>query len=148
MKLNVIYEDNHIIVVEKPVNILSQGDDTNDKTKNIFTPLLPFDNIEVWNEYQHGIQSLANKTGKAYMQHYTKDEVSTLKRKFRIWRADIPRDNAPLTSDKGLNISRLKPKLLDRIFDRIRNPWIYLKLEKDNPVNRTEIHDIVLTYFN
>ena len=29
-KLNVLYEDNHIIVVEKPVNVLSQGDDTGD----------------------------------------------------------------------------------------------------------------------
>ena len=29
-KLNVLYEDNHIIVVEKPVNILSQGDNTGD----------------------------------------------------------------------------------------------------------------------
>lgn len=29
-KLNVIYEDNHIIVVEKPVNIPSQQDKTND----------------------------------------------------------------------------------------------------------------------
>lgn len=29
--LNVIYEDNHIIVVEKPVNIPSQGDKTGDK---------------------------------------------------------------------------------------------------------------------
>ena len=29
-KLNVLYEDNHIIVVEKPVNVLSQGDSTND----------------------------------------------------------------------------------------------------------------------
>ena len=29
-KLNVIYEDNHIIVAEKPVNIPSQGDKTND----------------------------------------------------------------------------------------------------------------------
>lgn len=28
--LKVIYEDNHIIVVEKPVNIPSQGDKTND----------------------------------------------------------------------------------------------------------------------
>ena len=28
--LNVIYEDNHIIVVEKPVNIPSQCDKTND----------------------------------------------------------------------------------------------------------------------
>ena len=29
-ELNVIYEDNHIIVVEKPVNIPSQGDKTGD----------------------------------------------------------------------------------------------------------------------
>ena len=29
-KLKVIYEDNHIIVVEKPVNIPSQGDKTVD----------------------------------------------------------------------------------------------------------------------
>ena len=29
-KLNVVYEDNHIIVVEKPVNIPSQGDKTGD----------------------------------------------------------------------------------------------------------------------
>ena len=29
--INVIYEDNHILVVEKPVNVLSQADDTSDK---------------------------------------------------------------------------------------------------------------------
>lgn len=29
-KLNIVYEDNHIIVVEKPVNIPSQGDKTGD----------------------------------------------------------------------------------------------------------------------
>ena len=29
-KLKVIYEDNHIIVVEKPVNIPSQGDKNGD----------------------------------------------------------------------------------------------------------------------
>ena len=29
-KLKVIFEDNHIIVVEKPVNIPSQGDKTGD----------------------------------------------------------------------------------------------------------------------
>lgn len=29
--VKVLYEDNHLLVVEKPVNILSQGDDTNDK---------------------------------------------------------------------------------------------------------------------
>ena len=29
-KLNVLYEDNHIIVVEKEANVLSQGDDSGD----------------------------------------------------------------------------------------------------------------------
>ena len=29
-KLNILYEDNHIIVVEKPINVLSQADNTND----------------------------------------------------------------------------------------------------------------------
>lgn len=30
-RLNVLYEDNHVIVVEKPINVLSQGDATGDK---------------------------------------------------------------------------------------------------------------------
>lgn len=29
--INIIYEDNHLIVVEKPINMLSQSDNTNDK---------------------------------------------------------------------------------------------------------------------
>lgn len=31
MKINVLYEDNHVLVVEKPINVLSQGDNTKDK---------------------------------------------------------------------------------------------------------------------
>ena len=31
MKINVLYEDNHVLVVEKPLNVLSQGDNTKDK---------------------------------------------------------------------------------------------------------------------
>ena len=30
--LKVLYEDNHIMVVEKPENVLSQGDNTNDES--------------------------------------------------------------------------------------------------------------------
>ena len=30
MKINVIYEDNHILVVEKPINVPTQGDITGD----------------------------------------------------------------------------------------------------------------------
>ena len=29
-KINVLYEDNHLLVAEKPVNMLSQGDATGD----------------------------------------------------------------------------------------------------------------------
>ena len=29
-KLNVVYEDNHIIVVEKPINVPTQADDSKD----------------------------------------------------------------------------------------------------------------------
>lgn len=36
MKLNVIYEDNHLILVEKPPNILSQSDVTGDKDMVMF----------------------------------------------------------------------------------------------------------------
>ena len=31
-KINVLYEDNHIIVVVKPFNVLSQGDSTKDRS--------------------------------------------------------------------------------------------------------------------
>ena len=29
--INIVYEDNHLLVVEKPVNIIVQKDNTNDK---------------------------------------------------------------------------------------------------------------------
>src|SRR5574344_384405 len=58
-----------------------------------------FDTLDVWNEYQHGTESLIN----------TKDKPSSLKRKFRVWRANIPRDNSNHR-------------------DRIRNTWAYVKL--------------------
>lgn len=31
MKINILYEDNHLLVVEKPINVLSQSDNTKDK---------------------------------------------------------------------------------------------------------------------
>ena len=52
-KLNVIYEDNHIIVVEKPVNIPSQGDKTGD-----------IDMLTIIKEY---LKQKYNKPGDAYL---------------------------------------------------------------------------------
>ena len=51
--LNILYEDNHIIVVVKPFNILSQGDDTNDK-----------DMLTIIKEY---LKEKYNKPGNVYL---------------------------------------------------------------------------------
>lgn len=118
------------------------------KIVDVFTkPYLPFDSLETWNEYQHGIAKLANMKGHDQFRHHTIDNNGTLKRKFRIWRCDIPRDNADSsTNDATLGIFR---KTKPRRLDRMRNPWLYLKLQKnaENIMPRTEIHDIVVSYF-
>lgn len=78
-----------------------------------------FDTLETWNEYQRGTSSLV----------FTKGAPSNLKKKFRIWRANIPRDNS-----NGK--------------DRMRNPWLYLKLSMNNEnTNKTVLHDMIVSYF-
>jgi hypothetical protein len=110
-----------------------------------FTPSLPFDSIETWNEFQHGIAALQNKNGHAAMEHHTSDGTEALKRKFRIWRCDIPRDNyAAPENNTELNIYRKQRYPMDRM----RNTWIYLKLlKRENTLTRTEIHDMMMEYF-
>ena len=51
--LNILYEDNHIIVVVKPFNVLSQGDDTNDR-----------DMLTIIKEY---LKEKYNKPGNVYL---------------------------------------------------------------------------------
>ena len=86
------------------------GDILTDKT---------FDTLDVWNEYQRGTLTLNSIQCKP----------SPLKKKFRIWRALIPRDNSNHR-------------------DRIRNPWIYLRLSMNKENNyRTELHDLIVHYF-
>ena len=114
---------------------------------------LPFDSLETWDEYQHGVALLQNKNGHAAQQHHLRDENKTaaLKRKFRIWRCDIPRDNAEVDDEieNAMGIYRVKAHPMDRM----RNPWLYLKLlkkaaDKDSHLQRTEIHDILMSYFS
>ena len=78
-----------------------------------------FDKLYAKNEYQEGVNELSN----------TLDRPSALKKKFRIYRANVPRDNKNHR-------------------DRIRNPWAYITLakEKEN-TNKTILHDIVVDYF-
>lgn len=120
--------------------------DDDDETKFNFN--LPFDYLETWNDYQHG-EALLNHRGYKLFQHHTNNNYASLKRKFRLWRCDIPRDNVSLSgderlTDEGFSLTRYKVKPLNRM----RNPWLYLKLKKDNVDNyRTQFHDIILTYF-
>ena len=122
---------------------LYQGtfDETFDYTfdhSSIYTAYLPFDRLLTWNEYQEGEALLNTRMGHDAFMHHVKnqegvEDQSSLKRKFRIWRCDIPRD---------------KTKRLDRM----RNPWLYLKLQKDiegyqSTGHKTEIHNIIMTYF-
>lgn len=117
-----------------------------------YAPYTPFDYLETWDEYQHGIANMSYKNGHGPMRHHLRDENKTahLNRKFRIWRCDIPRDNAPLspTTENPMKIFRS----VVRPLDRMRNPWLYIKLQKKaaesgTSLPRTEIHDMMMYYF-
>lgn len=79
----------------------------------------PFSTIEVWNEYQYGSKALSSSL-----------QISPLKKKFRLWRIDIPRD------EKSTH------KL-----DRIRNPWVHIKLSKTGNTEKFVFHDLIVKYF-
>lgn len=78
-----------------------------------------FDTLTTWNEYQTGTSTLNNILGRP----------SELKKKFRIWRANIPR-----AKSNGR--------------DRMRNPWLYIKLSMEGEnTNKTILHDMIVHYF-
>lgn len=114
------------------VSIISNGSSANDKIFNTIdissevfeqdtkdSMNLPFDVLHTWNSYQDGEYNLNNIKG----------FPSNFKKKFRIWRANIPRDKSN---------SR----------DRMRNPWLYLELIKQSPnTDKTVLHNITVNYF-
>jgi len=59
------------------------------------------------------------------MLHHLSDGTAALKRKFRIWRCDIPRDNVGVFEDGN-------GKKITHPLDRMRNPWLYLKMTGNN----------------
>ena len=108
--------------VDKIFNNLEFRSDSWDKNGNLLNTT--FDTLTVWDEYQQGTSTLNNILGRP----------SDLKKKFRIWRANIPRANVDGSTKKGR--------------DRMRNPWLYIKLsmEEEN-VNKTILHDMIVHYF-
>lgn len=85
-----------------------------------------FDTLEVWNEYQKGVSTLTDLTAKP----------TPLRRKFRVWRANVPRANTDWNGIKA------------NYRDRIRNTWAYIKLARNEEnTDRMEFHDMVVRYF-
>ncbi len=71
-------------------------------------PLRTFDTLHIWNDHQDsGEVELTNIPGKP----------SPLKKKFNVFRTQVPRDKEGLWSNKGLN--------------RIRNTWAYIQLARN-----------------
>ena len=123
------------------------GEGTYDSSKDKFVPSLPFDSLETWDEYQHGILTLGNRNANDRFTHGKDNGI--LARKFRMWSCDIPRDNAKVdaTTEAPMGIKRFKARPLDRI----RTPWAYIKLSKNAAntgfLSKVEVHDIMATYF-
>ena len=81
---------------------------------------LPFDRLEVWNEYQYGITDIKDRF-----------KYPNFESKFRKWRVDIPRD------------IHSKNKL-----GKFRNPWIYLKLSNStNHTDKMVFHNLLVKYY-
>ena len=106
-------------------DVLNNTKDKLIKSTDILIPnICPFSSIKMWNEYQEGDAFLSQLYGKP----------SPLKQKFRIWRTNVPRDNANHR-------------------DRIRSPWAYLTLRQDAPnqgvtINRMQLHDVQVWYYD
>lgn len=82
------------------------------------TDKCPFDTISTWNEYQFGESQLyqdVRDTTKSMYSNYLTSQPS-LRRKFRMWRVNIPRHNR----DKFGNTFIAR--------ERMRSPWLYIKL--------------------
>ena len=129
---------NHFFGYYKPFDItfISNADSALDKTftnlelradfwaNNSLQHNRLFDYIKVWNEYQDSGE---------YPLTYANAKPSNLKKKFRIWRIDIPRDK-------------------DRRLDRIRNTWTKIKLgmyEGEDYSNNMSmvLHDLNAQYY-
>lgn len=102
-KLNVIYEDNHIIVVEKPVNIPSQGDKTGD-----------IDMLTIIKSY---IKEKYNKPGEVYLG--------------LVHRLDRPTGGVMVFARTSKAAARLSEAIRDKKFHKKYLAIVDGKMEKD-----------------
>ena len=105
-KLKVIYEDNHIIVVEKPVNIPSQGDKTGD-----------IDMLTIIKDY---LKEKYNKPGNVYLG--------------LVHRLDRPVGGVMVFAKTSKAASRLSNQVREKIFKKTYLVIVNGKMEKEKDV--------------
>ena len=103
MNLKVIYEDNHIIVVEKPVNIPSQGDKTGDE-----------DMLTIIKQY---IKEKYNKPGEVYLG--------------LVHRLDRPTGGVMVFAKTSKAASRLSEQVRNKEFEKQYLCIVYGKMENE-----------------
>ena len=104
-------------VVNKTFTNIDIRADLYSKNPKLIKPKL-FDTIRVWNEYQD--------TGEVTLT-FTNIKPSNLKKKFRIWRLNIPRD-------------------IQYPLDRISNTWTKIKLDLAPSEDNLVLHDLNVVY--
>ena len=104
--IKIIFEDNHLLVVEKPVNILSQGDDTNDK-----------DMVNLLKQY---VKEKYNKPGNVYIG--------------LVHRLDRPVGGIMVFAKTSKAASRLSDQVRTKTFKKTLKDYLY-KNKKTNMVS-------------
>ena len=98
-------------------------------------PFNTFDHIRVWTENQdtQSVRFSNSLSQNPSRQPISYDAaISNLRKKFNVWRAQIPRDKIAPNTNRA----------------RISNPWCYIKLSREDiHVERHEIMDIEVDYF-
>lgn len=110
--------------IEMRADILDNGNLTAYNNK------IPFNYIYTYNEYQQGEDELINN--------------KNIKKKFRIWRCNIPRDNKVADGLYGTE----SDKITKFGKARMRNPWVNITLSNnnENDTSRFILHDLTVNY--
>ena len=110
-KLKILEEDNHIIVVEKPVNVPSQQDKTGD-----------MDMLEIIKKY---LKSTYNKPGNVYLG--------------LVHRLDRPVGGVMVFAKTSKAASRLSEEIRNKKFEKVYLAIIDGKLEKKQKTNTSKV---------
>lgn len=111
------YMDKTFTNAEFLADIVNVGDNINNPYSTN-SDIIPFNKVEIWNDFQYGTSNLK------------KELMNPLAKKFKTWRIQLPRDTN----------SKLK-------HDRIRSPWVHLKLSNDAINKKMIFHNLVIKYF-